>query len=78
MAQGWHFDADRHHGGAGCGLHPAVLHRRLGLEFADMTESQVLILVGTLWVAPHVPAPAGLLGGILILIAACLKGLGWV
>ena len=43
-----------------------------------MTESQLLILVGTLWVAPHVPAPAGLLGGILILIAACLKGLGWV
>ena len=43
-----------------------------------MTEAQFLILVGTLWVVPHVSARVGLLGGNLILIAACLKGMGWI
>lgn len=43
-----------------------------------MTDSQLLVLVGMIWVAPHVPAPAGLLGGSLILLAASLKGLGWI
>ena len=43
-----------------------------------MTDSQLLILAGMIWVAPHVSAFAGLLGGSLILIAASLKGLGWI
>jgi hypothetical protein len=43
-----------------------------------MTDSQLLVLAGMIWVAPHVPAPAGLLGGSLILIAASFNGLGWI
>ena len=43
-----------------------------------MTDAQLLVLVGTLWIVPHVPARFGLTSGHLILIAACLKGLGWI
>ena len=78
MAHSWRTDADRNHGGAGRGLHPDLLHWLLGLEFADMTETQLLILAGMIWVAPHLPAPAGLLGGSWFLLAAALIGLGWV
>jgi hypothetical protein len=42
MADGWHGDADRHHGCAGRGLHPVVLYWRLDLELADMTQEDMI------------------------------------
>ena len=38
MADSRYGNAYRHHGSTGSGLHPDLLHRRLGLEFADMTK----------------------------------------
>ena len=78
MAHHWRVDAWGNHDGAAGDLLGAILYWPLGLESIDMTEAQFLILVGTLWVVPHVPARVGLLGGNLILIAACLKGMGWI
>jgi len=43
-----------------------------------MTKAQLLVLVGTIWIAPHLSPKAGLLGGICILIVASLEGLGWI
>lgn len=41
-----------------------------------MTSTQMLILAGTVWVAPHVPRSIGIVTGALFLIVSCLIGLG--
>ena len=55
MADSWHTDADRNHGSAGRGLHPAVLHRRLGLELADMKTITEMAREADVWVAGQEP-----------------------
>ena len=43
-----------------------------------MTDTQLLLLLGTVWVAPHCNKAYNLtIGCIFILVAIC-KGLGWV
>jgi hypothetical protein len=43
-----------------------------------MTDTQLLLLIGTIWVAPHCNKIYNLVvGGIFITVAAC-KGLGWI
>jgi len=42
-----------------------------------MTETQMLVLVGTIYVAPHCERWFGTIVGITILIVAVSKGLGW-
>jgi hypothetical protein len=44
------------------------------MEFTDMTDTQLFVLAAIIWIAPHCPAPLGLIVG----IAASLKGLGWI
>ena len=43
-----------------------------------MTETQFLVLVGTVWVAPHVDGLQGKTIGCLVLMCAAAKGLGWL
>jgi hypothetical protein len=43
-----------------------------------MTDTQLLVLAGMIWVAPHCPPVVGLFGGTCIFIAASLKGLGLI
>jgi hypothetical protein len=40
-----------------------------------MTEAQYLTIIGTIWIAPRC-GMFGFVAGIIILTAACLKGLG--
>jgi hypothetical protein len=43
-----------------------------------MTEAQFLVILGTVWVAPHLHKWYGQTIGCIILIVAACKGLGWV
>ena len=43
-----------------------------------MTETQILVLIGTIWVAPHINKLHGLMTGMFIFIIASCKGLGLV
>ena len=43
-----------------------------------MSEAQFLVLVGTVWVAPHVGELQGNVIGCLALLCAAAKGLGWL
>ena len=48
------------------------------LEGKRMTDTQFLVVIGTIWIAPHVNKYyAQITGSIIICIAAC-KGLGWI
>jgi hypothetical protein len=42
-----------------------------------MTETQMLVLVGTIYIAPHLEGWFGVIVGSIILIVAACKGLGW-
>jgi len=42
-----------------------------------MTETQMLVLVGTIYIAPHCEGRFSLIVGAIALIAAVSKGLGW-
>lgn len=43
-----------------------------------MTDTQFLVVIGTIWIAPHVNKYyAQITGSIIICLAAC-KGLGWI
>ena len=43
-----------------------------------MTESQFIVLLGVIWIAPHThPSYAQSVGSIILICAAC-KGLGWI
>ena len=64
-------------GGAGSDLLGTVLHWSLGMELTDMTDTQLFVLVATIYIAPHCPAPLGLIVGCMF-IQASLKGLGWI
>ena len=78
MAHGWRGDVDRNHGSAGRGLHPDLLYWLLDLELADMTETQLLVLMGTVWVAPHCGKFYSIGTGCVFITVAVCKGLGWV
>jgi hypothetical protein len=41
-----------------------------------MTSTQMLILAGTVWIAPHTGKTTGLFLGVMHIGAACLIGLG--
>ena len=43
-----------------------------------MTETQMLILIGTIWVAPHCNDWYAFFVGSIFFIAAAAKGLGWL
>jgi hypothetical protein len=43
-----------------------------------MTETQVLIMLGTMWIAPHVDKWYAHTVGCIVLIVAVCKGLGWI
>jgi hypothetical protein len=43
-----------------------------------MTEAQMLVMLGTIWVAPHVCGWYGKTIGCIILVVAACKGLGWL
>jgi hypothetical protein len=43
-----------------------------------MIEQQFLLLIATVWIAPHVPRDYSLLVGLLCLVAACAKGMGLI
>jgi hypothetical protein len=50
----------------------------MDLELVDMTDTQFFVLAATIWIAPHYPAPLGLIVGCMFIIAAACKGLGWI
>jgi hypothetical protein len=78
MAHSGTADDRRCNGSADGVLCNGVFYRPLGMELTDMTETQLLLLLGTIWVAPHCNKIYNLVvGGIFIIVAAC-KGLGWV
>jgi hypothetical protein len=43
-----------------------------------MTETQMLVLIGTIYIAPHCEGRFSLIVGTTALIVAIFKGLGWV
>ena len=43
-----------------------------------MTQTQLLILAGVIYIAPHVPGPIAIGLGCLFLMVASLIGLGWI
>jgi hypothetical protein len=43
-----------------------------------MTEAQMLVMLGTIWIAPHVKWWYGQTIGCIILVVAACKGLGWI
>ena len=43
-----------------------------------MTESQFMVLLGTVYLAPHFHPIVGNFAGLLIILAAAGKGLGWI
>jgi len=43
-----------------------------------MTDSQFLVVLGTIWVAPHANKWYGQTIGCIILIVAACRGLGWI
>ena len=43
-----------------------------------MTETQMLVVVGTIYIAPHCDVRLGMIVGTIILIVAAFKGLGWI
>lgn len=43
-----------------------------------MTDTQLLLLMGTIWVAPHSNKAYNLVVGCSFIAVASLKGLGWV
>jgi hypothetical protein len=43
-----------------------------------MTDTQFLVLLGTVWLAPHCGYHYGMLAGSSILLVAVGRGLGWV
>ena len=44
----------------------------------EMTDTQLLVMLGTIWIAPHAKWWYGQLIGCIILIVAACKGLGWL
>jgi len=43
-----------------------------------MTEAQFLVILGTIWVSPHLHKGYGqIIGSVMLIVAAC-KGLGWI
>jgi hypothetical protein len=43
-----------------------------------MTETQMLVLVGTIYIAPHCDMRLGVIVGAINLFVAAFKGLGWI
>lgn len=43
-----------------------------------MTDAQLLVMLGTIWIAPHAKWWYGQLIGCIILIVGACKGLGWI
>jgi hypothetical protein len=43
-----------------------------------MTETQMLLLIGTVWVAPHCNVWYSLFVGSIFLLIGAFKGLGWI
>jgi hypothetical protein len=43
-----------------------------------MTDRQILLLLGTIWIAPHCPPIVGNFCGVLFILAGVCKGLGWL
>jgi len=43
-----------------------------------MTTTQLLILLGIIWIAPHAPKDYALFAGSISLLVAIYKGSGWV
>ena len=43
-----------------------------------MTETQYLVLVGTIWIAPHVDRRYALAAGLLFVFGGACRGLGWI
>jgi ABC-type uncharacterized transport system permease subunit len=43
-----------------------------------MTETQLLTILGTMWIAPHVNKYYAQITGLIFLIVCACKGLGWI
>jgi hypothetical protein len=43
-----------------------------------MTDTQLMVLTGVIWIAPHAEKLYGQTVGCLILIVAACRGLGWI
>ena len=43
-----------------------------------MTETQMLVLIGTIYIAPHCDGRFGVFVGTIALVVSVFKGLGWV
>ena len=43
-----------------------------------MTTSQMLVLFGTVWIAPHIHPFVGMTLGLGYIIVAACNGLGWI
>lgn len=43
-----------------------------------MTDSQFLVLLGTVYLAPQLHPIVGNFTGLLLILAAACKGLGWI
>jgi hypothetical protein len=43
-----------------------------------MTETQLLTILGTMWIAPHVNKYYAQITGLIFLIFSVCKGLGWI
>ena len=43
-----------------------------------MTETQYLLLIGTAWIAPHTDSRYALAAGLLFVLWAACRGLGWI
>jgi hypothetical protein len=43
-----------------------------------MTETQMMIILGTIWIAPTLNAKYCQVVGLIFMVAAPIKGLGWI
>ena len=43
-----------------------------------MTDTQLLLVLGTMWIAPHVNKHYAQITGLIFLIVCACKGLGWI
>ncbi len=43
-----------------------------------MTTTQLLIILGTVWIAPHITKNHGLITGSIVLLATACRELGWL
>ena len=43
-----------------------------------MTDSQFLVLMGTVWIAPHINKYYAQITGLIMTAVAACKGLGWI